>query len=93
MPNPQVDVCVLFSLWHTDTSMKEHKISELEIVIAQMRELQAQHPKATITFNSDLDRVHVSYPLPNNYWEIQKVEFLEKKPLLKNDGDWSRIKM
>lgn len=58
--------------------MRRLNIEQLELALTQMKHLKIQHPKANILLDMDTGGVIVSHPLPQDFWEINKIEFSEK---------------
>ena len=58
--------------------MKELSIIQMELGLQEMKRLQEEHPKANVTFDSEAQRINITYPLPPEYWEIKDIKFNEK---------------
>lgn len=44
----------------------------MEIIIGEMKRLKIEHPKANITYDTEKQRINITYPLPNDYWELKE---------------------
>lgn len=42
-------------------------IQQIESLICEMKRLQEKHPKATVIFDIDTNRVEIRYPLPTDF--------------------------
>lgn len=55
--------------------MKEElTIEQMEISIKEMRRFKEEHPKANISYDTKNHRINITYPLPNNYWELKDIK-------------------
>ncbi len=53
-----------------DELLREH----MEIIIGEMKRLEAEHPKAKVTYDTEKQRINITYPLPNDYWKLKEIK-------------------
>lgn len=56
-------------------SMKKIYTEQLEILLRQMKELEAQHPKAQVFYDVERGGIQVLYPLPKDFFTLKSVKF------------------
>lgn len=55
--------------------MKEELLREhLEIIIGEMRRIELEHPKAKVSYDTQKQRINITYPLPRDYWELKEIK-------------------
>ena len=60
--------------------MKEElNLEQLEMIIGQIRQIQAQHPKANVTYDTEKQRINITYPLPADFIRIKSMSIHYEK--------------
>jgi hypothetical protein len=66
--------------------MKEELTKEqLEIILREIDLYKAKFPEASVTYDTEKRRINITYPLPENIWEIKNIK-------INNDGHFRNIK-
>ena len=50
-------------------------ITELEMILGEMKRLQIKNPKARVVYDIERMNIYITYPLPKDFGKISKVEF------------------
>ncbi len=58
--------------------INELKVEQLEMIIGEMKHLKSEHPKATISYDTEKNRINITYPLPNDFWKLSNIEISQK---------------
>jgi hypothetical protein len=48
----------------------KNDIKQLELVIAEMKKAQIEHPKATIYYDGEDNEIRITYPLPRDFYKL-----------------------
>lgn len=48
-------------------------IEQLEFLIAQMRAMQIEHPKATVYYDWENREIRITYPLPHDFDKFMSI--------------------
>ena len=54
--------------------MKEELTEEeIEYILAELKRLKKEHPKANVVYNTEKSRIIIFYPLPRDFWQIKNL--------------------
>jgi len=60
--------------------INELDIELVERVLQSLKEIQKQHPKAKVVYDTEREDIIISYPLARDYWEMRKIKFNPTQP-------------
>ena len=57
--------------------MKELTIAQIELLLGEMKACQRDHPKAKVIYDTEQQRLFITYPLPQDLLPLKRVDFKE----------------
>jgi|GEM_PF-3627054 len=50
---------------------EEYTINEIEILLSEMRRIQNENPKAKVIYDTQREKIYISFPLPSDFTKIR----------------------
>jgi hypothetical protein len=54
--------------------MREYTSESLRRIVEEMVRIEREHEKATVLFDTEHNRINITYPLPKDFYEISSIK-------------------
>jgi hypothetical protein len=52
----------------------ELNLQQLKAIVQEVRYWEKEHPKANVTYDTEKNRINITYPMPKDFWQVKDIK-------------------